>query len=63
MKSFSLAIMRKGVLDIPMMFLLNGLAAAYGIVMATPIADVLCCVAALILFIAFLKQHSEIEKA
>ena len=63
MKSFSLAIMRKGVLDIPMMFLLNGLVAAYGIVMATPIADVLCCVAALILFIAFLKQHSEIEKA
>ena len=63
MKSFSLAIMRKGVLDIPMMFLLNGLVAAYGIVMATPIADVLCCVAALMLFIAFLKQHSEIEKA
>ena len=63
MKSFSLAIMRKGVLDIPMMFLLNGLVATYGIVMATPIADVLCCVAAIVMFTAFIKQHSEIEKA
>ena len=63
MKSFSLAIMRKGILDIPMMFLLNGVIAIYGIVIATPIADVLCSIAAIILFLTFLKQHREIERA
>ncbi|MBQ7657278.1 MAG: MATE family efflux transporter [Clostridia bacterium] len=63
MRSFSLAIMRKGVLDIPMMFLLNGMLPVYGIVMATPIADVLCCGAAVVMFISFLRQHQEIEQA
>ena len=55
-KSFILAILRKGLLDIPMMFLLVRLIPVYGIVWATPIADVLCCVAALMLFTAFLRR-------
>ena len=52
-KSFLLAILRKGVLDIPMMFVLRRLIPVYGIVWATPIADVLCCASALALFTAF----------
>ena len=54
-KSFMLAIMRKGILDIPMMFILLRLIPVYGTVWATPIADVLCCVTALILMTRFIK--------
>ena len=57
-RSFALAILRKGVLDIPMMFLLNYLLHATGLVMATPITDVICCAAATALFIRFLRTHS-----
>ena len=55
-KSFVLAIMRKGVLDIPMMFILLRLIPIYGIVWATPIADVLCCIAAILLFTRFIAH-------
>ena len=55
-KSFVLAIMRKGILDIPLMFLLLRSIPTYGIVWATPIADILCCIAALFLFTAFLRR-------
>ena len=54
-KSFMLAIMRKGILDIPMMFILLRLIPVYGTVWATPIADVLCCVTALILLTRFMR--------
>ena len=63
LKSFLLAILRKGLLDIPMMFLLNALIPVNGIVIATPITDVICCAASIVLFTAFLKQHKEIEAA
>ncbi len=53
-KSFVLAILRKGVLDIPLMFLLRELYPVYGIVWATPIADIACCVTAVVLFRQFL---------
>ena len=56
-KSFVIAILRKGVLDIPMMFLLNRIYPIYGIVWATPIADILCCAAAICLFCAFLHKR------
>ena len=57
MKSFVLAIMRKGVLDIPLMFALNRVYPVYGIVWATPIVDCVCCAAAVYLFAAFMKAH------
>ena len=58
MKSFVLAIMRKGILDIPMMFLFNAVYPIYGIVWATPIADILCSSAAVCLFTGFLRRQS-----
>lgn len=58
MKSFILAILRKGLLDIPMMFALNRVYAIYGIVWATPIADLLCCIVSLFLFTAFLRKET-----
>lgn len=61
-KSFVLAMMRKGVVDIPMMFILNAIYPIYGIVMATPIADVLCSIVAVCLFVDFLKKsHLEMQ--
>ena len=52
-KSFLLAILRKGLLDIPLMFILIRFIPVYGIVWATPIADIACCVVAISLFIRF----------
>ena len=57
LRSFMLAILRKGLMDIPMMFVLDRFLPVYGIVYATPITDVVCSVAALALFINFLMKH------
>lgn len=57
-KSFLLAILRKGILDIPLMFILQAVLPVYGIVWATPIADLVCCVLALWLFFRFLRKHA-----
>lgn len=55
-KSFLLAILRKGIVDIPLMFLLRLLMPAVGIVMATPLADAVCCVAANMMFYAYIRH-------
>ena len=55
-RSLMLAILRKGVLDIPMMFALARLIPIYGIVWATPIADVLCCIVAVAMYGQFLRR-------
>ena len=49
-RSFFLAVLRKGLVDIPLMFLLSSLIPIYGIVWATPIADALCCLTANLMF-------------
>ena len=54
--SFLLVILRKGSVDIPMMFLLRRLIPVYGIVHATPLTDMLCCAAAVLLYRHFLKS-------
>ena len=56
-KSLILALMRKGILDIPLMFIFNAFYPIYGIVCATPAADIICCIAAVVLFILFIKKH------
>ena len=55
-KSFILAILRKGIIDIPLMFILNIFVPVYGIVLATPIADAICCVVANIIFAAYIRE-------
>lgn len=55
-RSFLLAVMRKGLLDIPLMWLFAPRFAAGGIVAATPIADVACSAVALLLFLSFRRR-------
>lgn len=58
-KSVILATLRKGILDIPLMFALYTAFPAYGIVVATPVTDTVCCIIAIILFVRFMRTHSE----
>ena len=60
-KSLLLAIMRKGMLDIPLMFLLLRPIPIYGIVWATPIADILCCMTALTMLLRFIRRLDSLE--
>ncbi len=61
-RSFFLAIMRKGVLDIPLMFILGTALPVLGTVWATPAADGICFLAAIVLLALFLKEHRAEEK-
>lgn len=58
-KSVVLALLRKGILDIPLMFALFPVFPAYGIVLATPVTDAICCIIAIVLFTRFMRTHSE----
>lgn len=60
-KSFRLAIMRKGVVDIPLMFALNLFFPRYALVWATPIADILCCAAAVIMYSGYISRLETAE--
>ena len=51
-----LSLLRKGGLDVPFMFLMNALLGVNGIAWATPIADLLAMLTALILFIPFWRK-------
>ncbi|MDO5435009.1 MAG: MATE family efflux transporter [Clostridia bacterium] len=62
-RSFMLALLRKGLLDIPLMFLLNIWLKDSGIVLATPIADILCCTVSVILLFRFLKTLPDTSAA
>lgn len=55
-RAFLLATLRKGFLDIPLMFILNLIIPIYGIVAATPAADAVASITALILFRRFLRR-------
>ena len=58
-KSILLALMRKGILDIPLMFILQVLIPTYGIVAATPLTDFVCSITAVILFSIFIHRHGK----
>lgn len=56
--SFILAILRKGAIDIPTMYLLSYFANCTEI-FATPIADVICCVVAITVFKIIIKTNND----
>ncbi len=60
-RAFAIAVLRKGFLDIPLMFMLGAVFPIYGIVAATPIADAFASLVAAVLFFrhaARLKKNS-----
>ncbi len=60
--SFVLALMRKGMLDIPLMFVMRYFLAEKGIVAATPIVDAICCLSSLVMFLSFKSKHLKKDK-
>lgn len=58
-RSTLLALLRKGILDIPLMFILVNIIKVNGIVYATPIADIACCIVAIVFFTYYLHYHSD----
>lgn len=61
-KSFVLSILRKGLLDIPLMFVFRVMFERLGVVMATPVAEAISAVIAFILFIPMVKELLKTEK-
>ncbi len=57
-----LSLLRKGGLDIPVMYLMNDLAGVTGVVWATPIADLGAMVIAICLFVPFWRRLSVLEQ-
>lgn len=55
-RSFVLSIMRKGLVDIPMMFVLRAMIGVDGVCWATPFAEVVSAVIAVILYFSFMKK-------
>lgn len=52
-------LLRKGIIDIPLMIGLNILIPIYGVVMSQPLVDVLGAIVAIILFIIYIKQEKK----
>ena len=61
-KSFVLSILRKGLLDIPLMFVFRAMFERLGVVMATPVAEGISAIIAFVLFIPMVKELLNAEK-
>ena len=61
-KSFVLSILRKGLLDIPLMFVFRTMFERLGVVMATPVAEGISAIIAFVLFIPMVKELLNAEK-
>lgn len=59
--AFTLSIMRKGVLDIPGMFILRAFMGAKGVCLATPVAEVLSVFIGLFLYMSFRRKIDAME--
>lgn len=61
-RAFVLSIIRKGIVDIPMMFLMNMLIPMYGIIACQPITDIISAVCGVILFVFWNNKFHKISK-
>ena len=59
--SFCLAVLRKGTVDIPLMFVLGGMIGSSGIVAATPAADLLCASVSSVLILKWINAKHRQE--
>lgn len=62
-ESLLLALLRKGILDIPMMFILSRVFSFRGPVYATPAVDIICSAVSVILFCSFSSRHLSKNKS
>lgn len=64
-RALILILLRKGIVDIPLMLLLNQLIPIYGVIMTQPIVDSFAGILAIVLYITFLKKehHQLVLKA
>ena len=60
-ESLICSVLRKGVLDIPLLFLLNGLLPMYGCTMVQPIVDCVSMLAVLWLYRRILRQEGRVR--
>lgn len=58
-KALTLILLRKGLIDIPLMIFLNHFIPIYGVVISQPIVDSFAGIIAIILYIIFLKQQKK----
>lgn len=56
-RALILILLRKGIIDIPLMILLNQWIPVYGVIMAQPIVDSFAGILAIVLYITFLKKE------
>lgn len=61
-KAFLLSIIRKGIVDIPLMYLLNVVIPVYGIVACQPITDVISATVGVILYVLWKKKFQKTEE-
>lgn len=58
-KALTLILLRKGLVDIPLMIFLNRIIPVYGVVLSQPIVDSCSGIIAIILYIVFIKQQKK----
>lgn len=58
-KALTLILLRKGLIDIPLMILLNHFIPVYGVILSQPIVDSCSGIIAIILYIVFIKQQKK----
>ncbi|MEA4927500.1 MAG: MATE family efflux transporter [Candidatus Limiplasma sp.] len=57
-----LSMMRKGIIDLPLMFLFNGISGLIGIAWAIPIADWICFVVSIFMVVPYLKYFRTVSQ-
>lgn len=58
-KAFILSIIRKGLFDIPLMYLMNAIIPMYGVVACQPIMDFVSAIVAICFYFLWKKEHEE----
>lgn len=56
-RALTTILLRKGIVDIPLMIVLNSIIPIYGVVMSQPLVDITGSIIAIILYITFLKKE------
>ena len=56
-RAFFLSIIRKGIIDIPLMFLMDSIFPMYGVIACQPITDLISATAAITMYLSWRKKR------